>query len=229
MTSIGVPIHCAASEPEIDAFWMAARPGSNAATHASGVSRSVPSMSKRTARSLGTSRLLLAEPPDRVAHVVDRLDRLALLLAGHRGSVHDRLSNRKRPTVLLVPDPDDVARTDPGVGVHDPWRHHVRAVVDEPHRAHVDRDGAFLCGEREQASNRGRDTAIEEDRDRIVPPHQEAGRSIPRLYESNVVQRDLHAELVAESTEEVRCLFPAEPRAPTDFQGHLIPARGRGR
>src|SRR2546427_9095403 len=90
-TSIGVPIHCAASEPEIDAFRMAARPASNAATHASRVSRSVPSMSNRMARSLGTSRLLLAEPPDLVAHVVDRLDRLAFLLAGHRGSVHDRL------------------------------------------------------------------------------------------------------------------------------------------
>src|SRR2546430_16687887 len=57
MTSIGVPIHCAASEPEIDAFRKAARPASNAATHASRVSRSVPSMSKRTARSLDVPRL----------------------------------------------------------------------------------------------------------------------------------------------------------------------------
>src|SRR5207245_8707967 len=138
MTSIGVPIHCAASEPEIDAFWIAARPASNAATHASRESRSVPSMSKRTARSLGTSRLLLAEPPDLVAHMVDRLDRLAFLLPGHCGSVHDRSSDRKRPAVLLVPDPDDVARTDPGVGVHDARRHHVRAVVNEPHRPHID-------------------------------------------------------------------------------------------
>src|SRR5438445_323570 len=100
MTSIGVPIHCDASEPEIDAFRIAARPASNAATHASRVSRSVPSMSKRTARSLGTSRLLLAEPPDLVAH------------------------------------------------------------------------------------------------------------------------RDLHAELIPESTEKVRCFLPAESRAPTDLQGH---------
>src|SRR5436309_1282867 len=99
MTSIGVPIHCAASEPEIDAFWIAARPASNAA-------------------------------------------------------------------------------------------------------------------------NRRRGAAIKEDRDRIVPPKQEAVRSGLRLVERHVVQRDLHAELVAESTEEVRCLFPAEPRAPTDLQGH---------
>src|SRR2546425_1008414 len=131
MTSIGVPIHCAASEPEIDAFRITARPASNAATHASRVSRSVPSMSKRTARSLGTSRLLLAEPPDR-----------------------------------------------------------------------------------------RRDAAIEEDRDRIVPPQQEAVRSGLRLVERHVVQRDRHAELVPESTEEVCCLLPAEPRAPTDLQGH---------
>src|SRR5712691_8897826 len=110
MTSIGVPIHCAASEPEIDAFRMAARPASNAATHASRVSRSVPSMSKRTARSLGTSRLLLAEPPDLVAHVVDRLDRLAFLLAGHRGSVHDCPSDRQRPDGRSWTDPRRPAR-----------------------------------------------------------------------------------------------------------------------
>src|SRR5467141_18262 len=134
MTSIGVPIHCAASEPEIDAFRIAARPASNAATHASRVSRSVPSMSKRTARSLDTSRLLLAEPPDFVAYVVDRLHRLAFLLPGHRGSVHNRPSDRKRPAVLLVADPDDVARTNPEVCVHDARRHHVRAIVDETHR-----------------------------------------------------------------------------------------------
>src|SRR3989475_9580281 len=141
MTSIGVPIHCDASEPEIDAFRIAARPASNAATHASRVSRSVPSMSKRTARSLGTSRLLLAEPPDLVAHMVDRLGRLAFLLTCHRRSVHDRPSDRKRPAVLLVPDAADVARTGPGAVVHDARRHPVRAVVDEPHRPHLDRDG----------------------------------------------------------------------------------------
>src|SRR5437879_8365582 len=102
---------------------MAARPASNAATHASRVSRSVPSMSKRTARSLGTSRLLLAEPPDLVAHVVDRLDRLAFLLPGHCGSFHDRPSDRTRPAVILVPDPKDVVRTAPGVGRHDARPH----------------------------------------------------------------------------------------------------------
>src|SRR2546430_4761716 len=131
MTSIGVPIHCAASEPEIDAFRMAARPASNAATHASRVSRSVPSMSNRTARSRGTSRLLFAEPPDLVADVMDRLDRLALFLPGHRRSVHDRAADRERPAVLLVPDPDDIACSNPGVRVDDPRGHHVRAVVDE--------------------------------------------------------------------------------------------------
>src|SRR5712691_4571869 len=97
MTSIGVPIHSAASEPGIDVFRIAARPASNAATHASRVSRSVPSMSKRTARSCGTSRLLLSEPPEVVADVVDRLDRLAFLFAGHRRSVHDRAPDRERP------------------------------------------------------------------------------------------------------------------------------------
>src|SRR6266571_914931 len=102
MTSIGVPIHCAASEPEIGVLRIAARPPSNAAIHASRVSRSVPSMSKKTARSRGTSRLLLSEPPDVVADVVDRLDRLPFLFAGHRGSVHDRPSDSERPAVLLV-------------------------------------------------------------------------------------------------------------------------------
>src|SRR2546427_11595394 len=100
MTSIGVPIHCAASEPEIDAFRMAARPASNAATHASRGSRSVPPMSKRTARSLGTSRLLLAEPPDLGAHVVVRLDRLAFFLAAARRFVRDHPADRQRPAVL---------------------------------------------------------------------------------------------------------------------------------
>src|SRR2546428_13909236 len=128
MTSIGVPIHCAASEPEIDAFRMAARPASNAATHALRVSRSVPSMSKRTARSLGTSRLLLAEPPDLVAHGADRLDRLAFLLGGHRGSVHAGLYNRNRPAVRLVPYLDDV----------DP--------ADRPGRRHSSRTRALLTG-----------------------------------------------------------------------------------
>src|SRR5439155_1427659 len=123
MTSIGVPIHCAASEPGIDVLRIAARPASNAATHASRVSRSVPSMSKRTARSRGTSRLLLSEPPDVVAHMVSGLDRLAFLLAGHCGSVHDRAPNRERPAVLLVRDPDDVARANPGVCVHDARGH----------------------------------------------------------------------------------------------------------
>src|SRR2546430_17405584 len=120
MTSIGVPIHCAASEPEIDAFRTAARPASNAATQASRVSRSVPSMSNRTARSRGTSGLLFAEPPDLVADGMDRLDRLALFLPGHRGSVHDPAPDRDRPAVLLVPDPAEIACSKPGVRVDDP-------------------------------------------------------------------------------------------------------------
>src|SRR5438309_10128573 len=126
MTAIGVPIHCAASEPEIDAFRMAARPASNAATHASRVSRSVPSMSNRTARSLGTSRLLLAEPPDLVAHVVDRLDRLAFLLAGHRRSVHACPSERQRPAALLAPAPSELPRPERGVWVPAARPPHVR-------------------------------------------------------------------------------------------------------
>src|SRR5256712_10357071 len=112
---MGVRIHCAASAPEIVVLRIAASPASNAATHASRVSRSVPSMSNRTARSRGTSGLLFAEPPDLVADVMDRLDRLALFLPGHRGSVHDCASDRERPAVLLVPDPDDIARADPAV------------------------------------------------------------------------------------------------------------------
>src|SRR2546427_5285269 len=110
-------------------------------------------MSNRTARSRGTSRLLFAEPPDLVPDVMDRLDRLAFFLPGHRGSVHDRAPDRERAAVLLVPDPDDVARADPGVRVHDPRRHDVRAVVDEPDRSHVDRDGPFLRGEGEKAAD----------------------------------------------------------------------------
>src|SRR5207247_8241094 len=156
MTSIGVPIHCAASEPGNDVFRIAARPASNAATHASRVSRSVPSMSKRTARSRGTSRLLLSEPPDVVAHMVSGLDRLAFLLAGHRGSVHDRAPDRERPAVLLVPDPDDVARANPGVCVHDTRRHHVRPVVAKPPRSHLYSYGRRLPGEAEQAPERRR-------------------------------------------------------------------------
>src|SRR5207249_11337394 len=99
MASFGVPIHCAASEPGIDVLRIAARPASNGATHASRASRSVPSMSKRTARSRGTSRLLLSEPPDVVAHMVSGLDSVAFLLSIHRGSVHDRAPDRERPAV----------------------------------------------------------------------------------------------------------------------------------
>src|SRR5947208_5052414 len=97
MTSIGVPIHCAASEPGNDVLRIAARPASNAATHASPVWRSVPSMSTRTARSRGTSRLLLSEPPDLVAPMVSGLARLAFLLARHCGPVHERALTREPP------------------------------------------------------------------------------------------------------------------------------------
>src|SRR5438093_5721517 len=125
MTSIGVPIHCAASEPEIDAFRMAARAPSNAATHASRVSRSVPSMSNRTARTARTSGLLLPEPPDLVPDVVDRLDRLAFLLPRHRRPVHPGPADGERSKVLLVPDPHDVALPDRRIRVDDAGRHHV--------------------------------------------------------------------------------------------------------
>src|SRR2546427_11165092 len=220
MTSIGVPIHCAASEPEIDVLRIAARPASNAATQASRVSRSVPSMSNRTARSRGTSRLLFAEPPDFVADVVDRLDRLALFLPGHRGSVHDRAPDRERPAVLLVPDPDDIARADPGVRLDNPRRHHVRAVVDETHRSHVDRVGPFLRGESEKPANRRRDSAFKEDRNRVVVPYQESLGAGLRLVERHIVQRNVYAEFVRESAEEIGRLFAAESRAPTNLEGH---------
>src|SRR3989449_461806 len=140
---MGVPIHCAASEPDIEVLWIAARPASNAATQASRVSRRVPSTSNRTARSRATSGLLLPEPPDLVANVVDRLDRLALLLAGHRRAVHDRAPDRERTAVLLVPDPDHVGHPNPGIRIHDPRRHHVGPVVDEADRPHVDGHGTL--------------------------------------------------------------------------------------
>src|SRR5881628_764977 len=177
-------------------------------------------MSNRTARSRGTSGLLFAEPPDLVADVMDRLDRLALFLPGHRGSVHDCAADRERPAVLLVPDPNDIACANPGVRVDNPRGHHVRAVVDETYRAHVDRDGPFLRGEGEQPADRRRDSAFEEDRDRVVPPQQQAVRPGLRLVERGVVQRNLHAELIFEPAEEVRRLLPAEPGAPTDLRGH---------
>src|SRR5436309_10406188 len=99
---MGVPIQWAAAGPDTEVLRIAARPASNAATQASRVSRRVPSTSKRTARSRATSGLLLPEPPDLVANVVDRLDRLALLLAGHGGAALDRPPARERPPVLLA-------------------------------------------------------------------------------------------------------------------------------
>src|SRR5256885_17078940 len=110
---MGVPIHCAASEPDIEDLWIAARPASNAATQASRVSRRVPSTSNRTARSRATSGLLLPEPPDLVADVVDRLDRLALLLAGHRRAAHYRPPPPRRPALLLSPVPAPLAHPNP--------------------------------------------------------------------------------------------------------------------
>src|SRR3989442_5781966 len=202
------------------ALRIAARPALNAATHASRVSRSVPSMSNRTARSRGTSGLLFAEAPDLVADVVDRLDRLALFLPGHRGSVHDCAADRERPAVLLVPDPNDIACANPGVRVDNPRGHHVRAVVDETYRAHVDRVGPFLRGEGEEPADRRSDSWFEEDRDRVVVPQQQAMGAGLRLVERHVVRRHLHTKFVGESAEEVRRLLAAKSRTPTNLHGH---------
>src|SRR5437879_8933339 len=156
---MGVPIDCAASQPDIEVLWIAARPASNAATQASRVSRRVPSTSNRTARSRATSGLLLPEPPDLVADVVDRLDRLALLLAGHRRAVHDRPPHPERTAVLLVPDPDHVGHPNPGIRIHDPRRHHVGPVVDEAYRPHVDAQRTLRRLEREAAAHRRADVS----------------------------------------------------------------------
>src|SRR5438132_563841 len=127
---------------------MRAKNGSNDVTRR--VSRRVPSTSNRTARRRDTSGLLLGEPPDLVADMMERLDRLALLLTGHRRTVHDRSAHRERLAILFVPDPDNVSLANRRIRFRDPGGHHVRAVVDEPHRAHVDGHGALRRGEREE-------------------------------------------------------------------------------
>src|SRR5438128_12317174 len=103
-------------------------------------------MSNRTARSRGTSGLLFAEPPDLVADVMDRLDRLALFLPGHRGSVHDCAPDRERPAVLLVPDPGDIARADPGARIDNARRHPVGALVPAPPGSPVNPPAPLLPG-----------------------------------------------------------------------------------
>src|SRR6266545_1181448 len=164
MVSIGVPIHWAATAPLRPVVRIAASAPSNAATHASRVSRSVPSMSNSTARTGRTSGLLLPEPPDLVSDMVDRLDRLAFLLPRHRRPVHPSSADGERSDVLLVPDPHDVALPNRRIRIDDAGRHHVGAVVDEPDGAHVDRHGAFRPGEREEAPDRRHDVLTEEER-----------------------------------------------------------------
>src|SRR5919198_3112470 len=172
MTSIGVPIHWAATEPGIAVRRTAAVPASNAAIHASRVSSRVPSTSKRTARTAGTSGLLL-QPPDLVSDMVEGLDRLALLLPRHRRAIEDRAAHGEGPSVLLVADPDDVPRADRRVGVHDPRGHDVRAVVDEADRPHVDGHRALRRGEREQAADGRGEISVDEQGNRLLPPKQE--------------------------------------------------------
>src|SRR6266540_1385602 len=120
MVSIGVPIHWAATAPLRPVFRIAARAPSNAATHASRVSRSVPSMSNRTARTGRTSGLLLPEPPDLVSDMVDRLDRLAFLLPRHRRPAHPSLADGARSEVLYALALHDVALPDRRIRVDDP-------------------------------------------------------------------------------------------------------------
>src|SRR2546430_16986483 len=126
---MGVPIHCAASEPDIEDLWIAARPASKAATQASRVSRRVPSTSNRTARSRATSGLLLPEPPDLVADVVDRLDPPALFLQGHRRAVHVRAPARERTAVLLAPSPAHAGHPNSRIPIPAPPRFHLSPSV----------------------------------------------------------------------------------------------------
>src|SRR5919197_1562724 len=169
MTSIGVPIHWAATEPGIAVRRTAAVPASNAAIHASRVSSRVPSTSKRTARTAGTSGLLL-QPPDLVSDMVEGLDRLALLLPRHRRAIEDRAADGEGPSVLLVADPDDVPRADRRVGVHDPRGHDVRAFVDEGAPPHVEGPRALRGGEREGPPDGGGELPVKKRGDPPPPP-----------------------------------------------------------
>src|SRR2546430_10649214 len=166
---MGVPIHGAATEPGTASRRTAARPASNARIQASRVSSSVPSTSNRTARIRGMSGLLFSEPPQVVADIVERLDRLPLLLAGHRRSVHDRPADGEGSAILLVADPHDVSGADRRVRLHDPWGHHVGPVVDETDRPHV--DGHPTLGRWKPDGPRpGRpDRAAHKEADRSVP------------------------------------------------------------
>src|SRR5256712_3562500 len=218
---IGVPIRWAAWEPDIEVLRTAVRPASNASTQPSRVSRRVPSTSNRTARSRATSGLLLPEPPDLVADVVNRLDRLALLLAGHRRAVHDRAPDRERTAVLLVPDPDHVGHANPGIRIHDPRRHHVGPVVDEADRPHVDGHRTLRRREREETADRRDDVSVQEQSNRLVLPQQEPVRPGLRFVKQHLVRGNRHAEFVGETPEKLGCLFPSEARPPADLQGHF--------
>src|SRR6266508_4878288 len=229
MVSIGVPIHWAATAPRIPVFRIAASPPSNAAAHASRVSRSVPSMSNSTARTGRMSGLLLPEPPDFVPDMVDRLDRLSFLLPRHRRPVHPSPADGERSEVLLVPDPHDVTLPDRRIRVDYPGRHDVGAVVDEPDGAHVDRDHAFCAREREEAADRRHEALVEEERERLVVPQQEPVRARFRLVDRYVVRGQRHPELRREPRGPVGRFLAAEPGSPPNLQrGHRISGK-RGR
>src|SRR5712691_7239442 len=207
---------------------MTARPASNAAIHASRVSNRVPSISKRTVSIRRTSGLLLAEAPNFVADVMDRLDRLAFLLAGHRRPVHEGATHSEGTPVLLVAYPDDVSRPDPGIGLDDSRGHDVRPVVDEPDRPHVDDHRAFRRRECEEPTNRRSDPAFDEERDRFVLFEEETPRTGLGLVQRPVVDGHNHPEFLGEPTEKIRGFFPAEPCPPSNLEGHPKSAGMRG-
>src|SRR2546430_5761131 len=217
---MGVPIHGAATEPGTASRRTAARPASNARIQASRVSSSVPSTSNRPARIRGMSGLLLSEPPQVVADIVERLDRLPLLLAGHRLSVHDRPADGERSAVLLVADPHDVSGANRRVRLHNPWGHHVGPVVDEPDRPHVDGHPTLGRGKRQERAHGRSDLVAQQEDDRFVPAEHEAVGARLRLVDRGVVLRDGHPELIRETAEEVRDVLASKPRAATDLQGH---------
>src|SRR2546430_17076201 len=109
--------------------------------------------------------------------MMESLDGLALLLPGHRRAVHYRATHREGPLILLIPDPDDVFRTNRWIRLRDPRGHHVRAVVDEPDRSHVDRHGALRRREREEAADRRSEPVPDDERGRLLAAQQDTTRT----------------------------------------------------
>src|SRR3989475_13340037 len=145
--------------------------------------------------------------------MMERLDRLALLLAGHRRTVHDRSAHRERLAILFVPDPDDVSLANPRIRFRDPGGHHVRAVVDEPDRSHVDGHGALRRGEREETPDRGCDPVADDEGDRFLPAKYETLRPRLRLVDRDVVDGDRHAALARAAADQGPNRFPRQTRA----------------